>query len=184
MQDFNAFYTKLKENDIWFDQLPLTYRNRDYTGIARQLFVWMLGQKKSFDNWEQIRGWYQKFLWQAGEIDQTPKYEKLVPVNVDNAIPKDDPRYMEYTNKWLEIIKNTPKWQKPVPVLNADEEGAERLKPHGILYTSTSPEEAKAKERHLAYVKYCYDPISGEPNSNHMPEDEFNIQYNNGLISN
>lgn len=179
---FPDFYTKLKENDIWFDQLPLTYRNRDFPNVARQLFTWMLAQEKSFDDWKQIRGWYQKFLWQAGEVDQTPKYEKLVPVNVDNAIPKDDPRYMEYTNKLLEIIKNTPKWQKPVPVFNPDEEGAERLKPHAILYTSTTPEESKAKERHLAYVKYCFDPVTGKPNSNYMGEDEFNKLFDEGLL--
>lgn len=182
MKDFNAFYAKLKENDIWFDQLPLTYRNRDFVGVARQLFTWLLAQEKSFDDWKQIRGWYQKFLWQAGEVDQTPKYDKLVPVNTDDAIPIDDPRFMEYTNKILDIIKNTPKWQKPVPVLNADEEGAERLKPHAVLYTSTSPEEARIKERHLAYVRYCYDAITGQKNENWIPEDEFNTQFDAGLL--
>jgi hypothetical protein len=179
---FDAFFKQLKENDIWWDQLPLTYRNRDMPMVARQLFTWMLAQEKSFDDWKEIRGWYQKFLWQAGEVDQTPKYEKLVPVNVDNAIPKDDPRYMEYTNKLLEIIKNTPKWQRPVPVLDKEKEGAERIIPHSILYTSTTPEEAKAKERHLAYVKYCFDAVTGEPNSNYMGEDEYNKLFEEGLI--
>lgn len=182
MQDFNAFYAKLKENDIWFDQLPLAYPNRDMVGTARKYHAWLLGMESKFDNWPQIRVVYQKFLWQAGEIDQTPKYEKLQPVNVDNAIPKDDPRFMEYTNKLLEIIKNTPKWQKPVPVHDAEVEGAERLKPHAALYTSTTAEQVKAKERHLAYIKACYDPLTGEKNKNWIPEHEFNKLYDAGLI--
>lgn len=182
---FDDFFTKLQENQIWFDQLPLAYPNRNIKAIAREFHAWCLALDKKTDDasWPQLRVIFQKFLWQAGESPEQPKYDKAEPIQMaENALKRGTPEYIAACQKMLDMIRDSPMWQKPVPVLDADEEGAERKKPHAAVYPSTTAQDLYAKQRHIEYIKQNYDAVTGEKKDTWIKEEEFNTQYDAGLI--
>lgn len=178
---FEQFYTKLQENSIWFDQLPLAYPNRNIMKIARTYHTWLLGMESKFDNWPQIRVVFQKFLWQAGEEVEQPKYDKAEPIQMaENVLRRETPEYIEACQKMLDMIAAAPMWQKPVPVLD-DSEGELRKKPHGTFHPSTSEEELKKHERHIEYIRQNYDAVTGAKLPTWIAEDEWNKPFLDSL---
>lgn len=182
---FDEYFTKLKENSIWWDQLPLSYPNRNLTAVARQHFTWMVAMEMKFEDWKHIRVVYQKFLWQAGESPEQPKYDKAEHIQIaENVLKRETPEYKAAAQKVIDAIQAAPMWKKPVPVLDPETEGAERKKAHATNYPSTTPDEAYRKKRHLEYIKRNYVTVGSiaEKSVNWIPEDEFNTQYDNDML--
>lgn len=175
---FDEYFAKLKENSIWWDQLPLSYPNRNLTAVARQHYTWMVAMEMKFEDWKHIRVVYQKFLWQAGESHEQPKYDKAEPIQIaENVLKRETPEYLAAAQKVIDAIQSAPMWKKPVPVLDAEIEGAERKKEHGIFHPSTSEEDILRHERHLLYIRQNYDAVTGAKLPVWISEEEFNKTF-------
>lgn len=83
--------------------------------------------------------------------------------------------------EWLEALKNfdVVPTERSDPYKKVREEWKHK---DGEKYTPISQEALHDKDKHFAYLQYCYDSKTAKPNENWMPEEEFNRLYDEGLI--
>ena len=182
MNDFTTWFAELKaSNPIWWDALPLAYPKKDYVQLAKECYVHLLSNCQAIiknKDWERMRNTYQKFLLYGKERVDVEKLPEVEPVVIHPKALTGEQRLAKL-KEWEQQIKEA-KVVNAVPRMSYAEEaelcGVRR--PKDKPYPATTVEELRIKERHLAYVKYCYEPMTGQPNSNWMPEEEFNLQRN------
>lgn len=177
---FANFHAALKkENEIWYDGLGLVYPNKDIPLAVKKVWLTMHGEGKitrSID-WVYARNLVQKTLtWQ--ETMANEGFEKCIPVDDHPEALKGEARLAklkEFENILLQIGE-PEKTKHDNKVFHV----AQQIKK--IDYTPPTPQEIYKSDRHFAYVKYCFDPKTAEPNSDWMKEEEFDLLYDEGLI--
>lgn len=176
---YSNFHEALKkESSIWYDGLPMVYPNKDISLAVKK--VWLTvhaeGKMKPPIDWVYIRNLIQKTLtWQ--EPKNTEGFEKAVPVD-------DHPEAL----KGEERAKRLKEWQDAVAKIGEPERVhgnkvfhvAQQIK--RIEYHPQSKEDLYKADRHLAWIAHCFNKVTAEPNQNFIPEVEFDLLYDSGLI--
>jgi hypothetical protein len=185
-QRFENFYTCLqKSNGIWWEMIAYKFGKKDLRDVAQKLLIELHaeGLVTSGMDWKHVQNRYSKMLTWANDKDVVIAPPKAEPVVIHPEAIPFGPQRDEWLKKWDEAHSKAAQnfaTERSDPYKQIREEWK---KPDGPKYHPPSPEEIYKRDRHLEYVKYCYHPRTGEPNSNWMPEIEFNDQYENGLIN-
>lgn len=186
---FPEFYAALKSsNPIWWDSLKVSFPHRDYDGLAKQCWSWLLScnrlPPKNDDDWKNLRASYQKFLLFAPEVHTVQTGQTWEEPNREEEPVKGD-RMQKYIDEILDIIKKSPtlNYRPRLTEKEKAEEGGFRPKGEKFEpYPTDTPEQVYKKDRHIAWIKHCFDPVTKEPNESWMEEMEFNKLYDEGLI--
>lgn len=118
MKSFSDFWTKLKENSLWFDQVSMKYGRKDIKDVAQRFYIDLLARPEEAkkEDYEAWRRSFQKWLmWEpdAPIAPQLQQVEETRPPMSDEErkkmepVPKSDPRYQEHLNNWLAMLKTT-----------------------------------------------------------------------------
>lgn len=187
---FEDWYKELTSDEIWFQQAGMNHKPETFSDVARQ--IWVNGLAEG-DSWKLIpmkehrRHLFNKLSklppdrvkkkWWVKEEDKKEAEPKHQPV------PRESAKYMEYTNKILEEIaksKTVNYYPRKSYSEQAEEENVRR--PKDKPYPGTTAAEAYVRARHLEYVKRNYELYTAAKLPGWIPEEEFNIQYDNGLV--
>lgn len=124
-----------------------------------------------------IRKWMEQYLdekYQAVEVEL--KQER----NDFPQVESTGPGYEEF-KVWAATLS-----EKKIPAISQDDINAEGretpIAKRGHFYVSTPMEELEKKELHLQYLRENYDAKTGNKLPEWISEDEFNIQFDNGLL--
>lgn len=176
---FEDFYTELKSDEVWFTNATMYYKPETVLEVARDLFM-----ACSADNsLHRPIGDMRRYFWN--------KLKKITPDKVrkpfvlkEEKKAEAEPLYGEERAKWLKIweeqLKNAPP-VKSTPKLTSqmiEEEGG--VRPKAVQpYPTTNATELYIKQRHLEWIKYAFEPRTGQRLPGTMDEAEWNIQYDN-----
>lgn len=178
---FNNFYAALqKSNSIWWDLIQVKFSKKDLPDIAQKLLIELYAEGAIVKNmdWKQAQNRFAKMLtWAPDKVEPVPQ-QKAEPVVIHPQALTGEER--EQKIKWY--LQEIAKSEAPI---------AARVNPYagmtahlntkeGQKYRPLSTEEIARRDRHLEYVKYCFDPKTAQPNSKWMPETQFNELYENG----
>lgn len=184
-QRFQNFWTALqKSNEIWFDLIKVKFGKKDLPDVAQKLLIELYAEGyngKEID-WKQVQNRFAKMLtWEKDKADSTapPKAE---PVVIHPQALTGEAREAKI-KEFLQVLAKT---EAPVAArTNPYKDMTAHLNPkEGQKYRPLSPEDIARRDRHLEYIKYCYDPksLTPVPNSNWMSENEFNELYDKGEL--
>lgn len=125
-----------------------------------------------------IFGWMKIYLDEKYQLVESrwkeKKDEEKKPV-----VPVEGRDWLQV---WKEAVDALPK-RTVIPMTEKEmiEEGAEKKKE--VPYPSTTSAEAYVKDRHFHYIRLNYEARTAEKLPTWIPEDEFNRQYDAGLIT-
>lgn len=180
---FNKFYAALqKSNAIWWDLIQVKFGKKDLPDIAQKLLIELHaeGMVTSNMDWKHVQNRYQKMLtWALDKVEPVPQ-QKAEPVVIHPEALTGEERKRRL-EEWQKAVLQS---EAPVRMqVNPYKDLIiQHQPPPGYKYRPLSPEEVYRKDRHFEYVKLCFDPKTGQPNSKWMPESEFNDQYDNDLL--
>jgi len=123
-----------------------------------------------------LRGWMEKYL------------DEKYTVVEDHLMKEKEQFKKEYTPEqgkdwfkvWKDSIDSLPN-KKVFPLTDEEIKKEGQEKPKATPHPMTSIEEAYVRDRHFEYIKRNYEPRTGEKLPSWIPEDEFNIQYDNDM---
>lgn len=174
---FTRFYDALqKSNAIWWDLIQVKFGKKDLRHEAQLLLMELHaeGMVTASMDWKHVQNRYSKRLtWALDKVEPVPQ-QKAEPVQIHPEALTGEAREKRIKEVLAEISKS-------------QEHIAQRVNPYkgivfpeppkGYKYKPLTPEEVYKKDRHFEYVKRCFDPRTGLPNADHMPEEEFNKLY-------
>lgn len=171
-QRFNNFYTALQEsNPIWWDGLPLVFPNKDIKEAVKKSWITLHaeGKLKSNIDWKECRNLVNKTLtWQ--EQKNSEGFEKAKPVEIHPDALTGEARETKI-KEFLEVLAKVGQPEKVhgSRVFHV----AQQIQSKGGKYTPPPDEYAEQREKHLEWVRCCFDPKTGKPNENWIPENEW-----------
>lgn len=189
MKNFNDWYTELTSNYVWFSPASMHHKPETFRSVANKVYMQYVAQeifppiqearKHVYNKLALIPGDNKKVDWakQALEKMDAEKKEEWVPVTPEKRA--------EYLNKVQEIIKGST-MMSAVPRETRTQQAAEAegqwMPKKPAPYPMTTAQEAYVRQRHVEYIKRNYEPRTGAKLPEWISEDEFNIQYDEGLI--
>lgn len=185
---FEIWFKELTSDERWFEQASMHYKPETFSDVARQIWVNGLADATNFaviPMREHRRHLFNKLS--KLPPDKVKKQWYLKEEDKKDVKPEAPPLVGEarerWLNKWKEALAQTPAF-KTTPKLTSqmiEEEGG--VRPKAVQpYPATKPSEVYVKQRHLEYIKRNYDAYTKEKLPDWIPEEDFNIQYDNGMI--
>lgn len=189
MITFENWYSELTSDTFWFDQASMRHKPETFRECARKVYMQCVANQDFKPMTDCRRHVYaivckvnpdatSKTWFQQKEKEEQEAKKDWKPVSAEDR-EKWLKKWKEEISK-MQMVSAVPRVSYTDMVKLAEEGGV--LPPKPAPYPTTTKEEAYVKDRHIAYVKFCYEPRTGEKLPNWLPEDEFNYQYDNGLI--
>lgn len=175
---FEKFWIALqKSNEIWFDLVKVKFGKKDLRHEAQLLLMELHAEGMVTANmdWKVVQNRYSKKLtWAIDKVEPVPQ-QKAEPVVIHpQALTGEErQRWLKEWEKAHAQASQNFKTERSDPY----KEIKEQRKQITGTYKPLTPEEVYKKDRHFEYVKRCFDPRTGLPNADHMPEEEFNKLY-------
>jgi hypothetical protein len=190
MTSFENFFKDLCSNYVWFQPASMQHEPKTFEDTARKVYMQYVASEHFPPIQEARRHVYNKLVLVPGDrkkVDWVKIAKKELDAKEAAKNPVEPPLTGEARAKklqeWMDALKNVSV-QSSVPRLSysdiAKEGGWE--KPKETPYPTTSIEEAYVRARHLAYIKANYEPRTGAKLPEWISEDEFNIQFDNGIL--
>lgn len=182
---FEDWYKLLISEERWYETMQMQHRGKDLKEAARIVYGDVISDSQVFARTPIAE--HRRFVhYKAAKMPVKQQAPQLQQVDVkENKEWK--PASPEHVDK---CVAEFDAMMKDAPMNNAFprigykqavEEGG-WLPKKEAPYPITSPNEAYVKERHLQYIKANYEPRTGAKLPEWIPEDEFNIQFDNGLL--
>lgn len=175
---FEEYWYKLVSDEIWYDRIKYQYANKDIKDVANNAFIDLLAQRERWDrqDYSDFRKHLQKWLIYAKPAAVKPQLQQVIEEKPSHNKPVvTGEARQKYLQEWLNSVKNVQQQASLVPRLTnkqiADE--GDWLPPKDKPHTSTSVEYFIKSEIHNSYIKHNYDIISGDPNLDWKPENEW-----------
>lgn len=186
---FESWFEKLISNHVWYGPASMSHRPETFKAICNKVYMDYLAGNcvKSIE--ECRRHVYNIVCKTPGDnkkIDWAAKaLEKMDEEKKEEWVPVTPEKRTEYLNKVQEIIKGST-MMSAVPRETRTQQAAEAegqwLPKKPAPYPMTTAQEAYVRQRHVEYIKRNYEPRTGAKLPEWISEDEFNIQYDEGLI--
>jgi len=186
--NFESFYQSLTSDEIWYEAASKNHKPETFKKVAEQVYTLGLADREAFavvpirehrthltNKLNKIPPDKPKVNWweieqKKKEAEQKEQEKEWVPLTGEARAKK--------LQEWLDKVKAV-EMQSAVPRVThkeAIEEGG-WLPKKDSPYPVTSKEEAYAKDRHLAYIIYAYEPRTAEKRPGVVSEEEFNLSY-------
>lgn len=178
---FSNFFSALKKDSpIWFDSLPMIYPNKDIPMAIKKVWLTLHGEgkMKAPIDWVYARNLIQKTLtWQEPKNNEV--YVEAKPV-LDHPDALTGEARAKRIAEYLDAIAKVgqPERVKGNKIFHV----AQQIQKPDVVYHPPSKKEVYEKDRHLAWIRHCFDPKTAEANENWISENEFDQLYDNGLI--
>jgi hypothetical protein len=175
--EFEEFWNKLVEHEIWFDQMKMRFNRKDLKTVARDCYLFLLASEQRWisQDYQDFRKCYQSFLMKSPDLVVRPQLQQVEQ-------KKDEPQEPivtgekrdEYINQWLQSVKEM-KVVSSVPKLTHKEisDEGDWLPKKPAPYPMCSEAEVIKIDLHIAYIKQNYDARTGEKLACWMPESEW-----------
>ncbi len=163
--DFETFWTKLVEHDIWYDQMKMRFCRKDLKGVANECFIFLLAseQRWATQDYQDFRRCFQSFLQKAPDMAVRPQLQQE---EVKDTKPQKPPLTGEERMKWIKLWEAEVKKSTMVNGVTklthkqiADEGDWLPKKP--APYPKTNEFAIQQRVFHAAYIEANFDPQSG-----------------------
>lgn len=187
---FEDWYSKLTEDSLWYELLR-AYKDETIRKAGEKVYAQLVAEETvSYRPMSENRKHVYNIVCK-GPGDK-PKGKSWSEIALEKQVQKSEaeewkPVSEEERGQWLE------KWKESIAHLQtvnavprigykqSIEEGG-WLPPKQAPYPCTTKEEAYVRDRHFQYIRHNYEPKTGEKLPGWIPEDEWNIQYDNDMI--
>lgn len=188
MVSFENWLKELISDERWYEYASMQHAPKTFEGIAFKVYMGCVADTV-FKPMPECR----KHVYNI--VASTPRDKPRKMNWVDTALAKQaeeerkewKPASPEHVDKCVaefdEMMKNAP-MNNAFPRIGykqAVEEGG-WLPKKDAPYPATSRDELYIKERRFQYIKANYEPRTGKPLPNWISEQEYNYQFDNGLL--
>jgi hypothetical protein len=190
MKTFEQFFSDLTSDEIWFENTSKYHRPETFKNVVQLVYNIALGDREAMAG-IPMREHRNHVVYKLNKIP--PDKPKGKPWHVVEAekieakekeiqekewVPLTGEARAKKLQEWLDKVRAV-EMQSAVPRVThkeAIDEGG-WLPKKDAPYPVTSKEEAYAKDRHLAYIIYAFEPRTAEKRPGVVSEEEFNISY-------
>jgi hypothetical protein len=188
MVNFESFYQSLTSDQQWFELLR-AYKDETIRKAVEKVYAALVAEKTvDIRPMSENRKHVYNILcskpgdkpagkpWHVVEAEKIEAKEK--EIQEKEWVPLTGEARAKKLQEWLDKVKAV-EMQSAVPRVShkeAIEEGG-WIPKKDAPYPVTSKEEAYAKDRHLAYIIYAFEPRTAEKRPGVVSEEEFNISY-------
>jgi hypothetical protein len=190
MTSFENFFKDLCSNYVWFQPASQHHEPKTFEETARKVYMQYVASEHFPPIQEARRHVYNKLVLVPGDrkkVDWVKKasedMEKIEAAKKPEWKPAAPEKVDQYVAEIQKIIAQSPMMNSTPRIghkQTIEEGGWLPAKP--APYPTTSIEEAYVRARHLAYIKANYEPRTGAKLPEWISEDEFNIQFDNGIL--
>jgi hypothetical protein len=190
MTSFENFFKDLCSNYVWFQPASMQHEPKTFEETARKVYMQYVASEHFPPIQEARRHVYNKLVLVPGDrkrVDWSKKasedMEKIEAAKKPEWKPAAPEKVDQYVAEIQKIIASSPMMNSTPRIGHKQtiEEGG-WLPPKPAPYPTTSIEEAYVRDRHFAYIKANYEPRTGAKLPEWISEDEFNIQFDNGIL--
>ena len=185
MEDFHKWFEELKSNSLWWMRMNEMYGRKNLDRVAGDVHLYLLASinRLKANDFQDFRRLFQSFAQKAEDAPVKPQLQQVEEKKTGDWKPASPEHVDKCANQILEMIKNSPmiNGMPRVGYKQSIEEGG-WLPKKEAPYPQTSAEEAYVRQRHLEYVKRNYEPRTGQPLPDWIPEHEFNLLYDNEML--
>lgn len=159
--NFEEFYAKLIDHEIWYDQMKMRFYRKDLKDVANQCFIFLLAseQRWAAQDYQDFRKCYQSFLSKAPDKIVKPQLQQdeVKEQTTNEPILEGEARDKAIA-KWLEAVKSQ-KMINPIPKLSRKQiaEEGDWIPKKQAPHPSSSVGELKKYFIHQLYIKHNYD---------------------------
>jgi hypothetical protein len=184
MISFDDWFADLTSNHVWYEPARLHHKPETFRSIANKVYM----EYVALENFPPIQvartyvfNKISKINPDLPKVDWTKKaLEKLEVEKKEEWVPVTGEERAKRLKEWEAIVKGSTMLSSvPKPSYKELAEEGGLLPPKPAPYPCTSLEEAYIRDRHFEYIKYAYEPRTGQKREGVMTEEEFNQQYNN-----
>jgi hypothetical protein len=183
--DFETWFKELCSDHIWYEPASMQHKEQTFRGIAYKVYVNGAADMDTFCNTpmkEHRRHVYNKVALLPGDKPKQPWY--TAALQKEELVKEEEwkPASPEHVDKCVaefdEMLRNAPMLNHypRMPYKQQVEEG-NWLPKKGDVYPTTSIDEYYVRQRHWLYIKMNYEPRTGKPLPDWIPEEEFNQQF-------
>lgn len=180
---FDQWFSQLISDEIWYQPASLSHRPETFKAIANRVYMDCVatGFKPIGECRRHVYNILLKTPHDNKKVDWTAKaLEKLEKSNGDwQPVPEEE--RTRRLKEWKTLVDSMPILNN-MPRPSHKEEAEDVLPPKPAPYPQTTAQEAYVRQRHLEYIKRNYEPRTGAKLPDWMPEDEFNLQYDNDML--
>lgn len=180
MTDFQSWYSELKDNKLWWIRINEMNRNKNLNRIAEEVHAYLMARDElKGEDWPRFRTLFQSFARNAKEEAVRPQLQQEVKVEVTvQEPPLTGEARQQKLKEWLDVVNQTPMMKTPPKISYAEiaEQGGVR-RPKDKPFPKDSPEYIYIKERHIAWIRNSFEPISGQRIPGTLDEEEFNKKF-------
>jgi hypothetical protein len=179
--NFETFFTALKSDEIWYNQICFMYSKKNMKLVAQQCYADLLAQPERFKKADltDFRKCYHAWLKNSKDDYQAPQLQQKEEVKEDKEWKPASPEHVDKcVAEFDEMLKNAPMLNHypKMPLKQQIEEG-DWIPAKGAPHPKTSAMELYVRQRHLAWIELSFDPRTSQRLPDWVPEDIFNIQY-------
>jgi hypothetical protein len=193
-KSFSDWFDELcNGNQIWAESVSMHHKPKTFEDCAKRVYdQYLAADPTPFPPMQVARGYVGNVVakvqpdktyskeWSKKAKEEMEKAEAAKQPEWKPAAPEKVDQYVAEIQK---IIASSPMMNSTPRIGHKQtiEEGG-WLPPKPAPYPTTSIEEAYIRARHLAYIKANYEPRTGAKLPEWISEDEFNIQFDNGIL--
>lgn len=178
--NFADWFTELKSNPLWWMRMQEMYCRKNLDTVANETYTFLLGQETRFKamNFVDFRSCFFNFAKNAKDEVVRPQLQQIEVKEDKDWIPVTGEERAKRLKEWEAIVKGSA-MVSSVPRTSYKELAEEGgiLPPKPAPYPCTSKEEAYIRDRRFEYIKYAYEPRTGEKRPDVLTEEEFNKQF-------
>lgn len=184
-EDFHQWFNELKSNSLWWMRMQEMFVRKDLNKIAGQVHLYLLAseQRLKANDFQDFRRLFQSFAQKTEDTPVRPQLQQIEEKKETDWQPVSEEERARRLKEYKALIDSMPMINNfPRLTPKEKEENGEWIPVKHIPYPTTSEKELYVKERHMTYLKHCYEPRTGEKLPGWVSEDEFNLLFENGLL--
>lgn len=186
MKDFEQWYKELISEERWHETMQMQHRGKDLKEAARIVYGDVISDSQVFARTPIAE--HRRFVhYKAAKMPVKQQAPVLQQVETKEENKEWKPASPEHVDKCVaefdEMMKNAP-MNNAFPRIGYKQQIEEGgwLPKKDAPYPATSRDELYIKERRFQYIKANYEPRTGKPLPNWISEQEYNYQFDNGLL--
>lgn len=104
--NFESFWDKLVENEIWFDQMKMRYFRKDLRGVANECFIFLLASEQRWksQDYQDFRRCFQSFLNKAPDMVVRPQLQQVEEKKQEPEIEISEEEKKRRYQEWYDAV--------------------------------------------------------------------------------